>query len=231
MSQKAVCLLSGGLDSVTSLYVAKREGYRLLALTFAYGQRHTKEIECAQAVARDLEIRHRVVPLEMPRQGSALLDPAIPVPVHRRESEMGADIPVTYVPSRNTIFLAMAASWAEAEGAGAVFIGANALDYSGYPDCRPEYFEAFERLLAVGTKAGVENRGIRICAPLLRLSKKEIVILGSALGVPFDKTWSCYRGGDFICGECDACLLRAKGFREAGIFDPLHSRHEKLSVR
>ncbi len=221
MTQKAVCLLSGGLDSATALYVAKSLGYDVMALTIYYGQLHDKEILSAKEIARELEIEHRIISISLPWGGSALLDPEIPVPTGRNESEMSDGIPSTYVPARNSIFLTLAASYAEAVEAQAIFIGANALDYSGYPDCRPEYFKAVEAVLRLGTKAGLEGKGARIETPLLKLSKKEIIELGMGLGVHFEKTWSCYQGQELPCGECDSCLLRAKGFREAGVQDPL----------
>ncbi len=221
MIQKVVCLLSGGLDSATVLYVAKNQGYDVKALTIHYGQLHEKEILSAKEIAKDLQIEHRIISISLPWGGSALLDPQIPIPTGRKESEMSHGIPSTYVPARNSIFLTLAASYAEAVEAQAIFIGANALDYSGYPDCRPEYFKAFEVVLRLGTKAGLEGKGARIETPLLKLSKKEIIELGMRLGVPFKKTWSCYQGRELPCGECDSCLLRAKGFREAAIQDPL----------
>lgn len=226
---KAVYLLSGGLDSTTALYSALREGHKVTALSFDYGQRHCKELEAAKKIASGLHLPHYVISISLPWGGSALLDPGIPVPLNRNEVDMKKDIPVTYVPARNSIFLSFAASCAEAAGADSILIGANAIDYSGYPDCRPEYFEAFERLLQAGTKAGVEGRLIKIRAPLLTLNKKEIVLLGKRLGVPFEKTWSCYLGGGFPCGQCDSCLLRAKGFKEAGLQDPLLT-HEISAV-
>ena len=219
--KKAVCLLSGGLDSATALYAARGEGYELTALSFDYGQRHRKELEAAKKITLQLRIPHSIIPISLPWGGSALVDTAIPIPLNRDEFQMNQNVPMTYVPARNSIFLTFAASCAEAIGAGYIFIGANAIDYSGYPDCRPEYFQAFERLLQVGTKAGVEGRSIQIKAPLLTLNKKEIVLLGKELGVPFGTTWSCYTGGETPCGQCDSCLLRAKGFCEAGLEDPL----------
>lgn len=230
MKRQAVCLLSGGLDSATALYVARSEGFRLTALTFHYGQKHSQEIDCAQQLALALNIPHFVLPIQLPWKGTSLIDPAIPIPTDRSEEQMQAGIPSTYVPARNSIFLALAASCAEAEGAEAIFIGANALDYSGYPDCRPEYFETFQEMIRLGTKAGIEGRKMEIQAPLLRLSKKEIILLGVQLGVPFEKTWSCYRGQEMPCGKCDSCLLRAKGFREAGFQDPL-LHHVASSLR
>ncbi len=223
MNKKAVVLLSGGLDSTTALYVALRDGFQAAALTLDYGQLHQREINCARVNAEALAVRHEVVRFGMPWKGSALLDPLIPVPAGRSPEAMQSTIPVTYVPARNTIFLAMAASYAETLDAEALFIGANALDYSGYPDCRPDYFNAMQAALNLGTKAGVEGRALTIHTPLLRLTKAEIVKLGQSLGVPFERTWSCYRGSEEPCRVCDACVLRAKGFEEAGLQDPTGS--------
>lgn len=222
-SKKAVVLLSGGLDSATTLYIAMEEGYRPFALSLGYGQRHRREVECARWLADHRGIEWRELSIELPWGGSALLDPGLEMPKDRTLAEMTAHIPSTYVPARNTIFLSFALSWAEALEASAIFIGANALDYSGYPDCRPEYFEAMEDVFQRGTKAGVEGESIHIVAPLLSKTKAEIVRWGRELGVPFEHTWSCYEGGDVPCGACDACLLREKGFREAGLTDPLLS--------
>ena len=230
MKPKAICLFSGGLDSTTALYSARAGGYECIALTLQYGQRHSKEIECSKKIAAQLGLQHFLVPIELPWKGSALLDLSIQMPIGRNEQEMAKEIPMTYVPARNSIFLTFAASCAEACGAGAIYIGANALDYSGYPDCRPEYFGAAETMLRLGTKAGVEGKGIEIKAPLLKMSKKEIVLLGAKLGVPFEKTWSCYQGKARPCGECDSCILRAKGFREAGIPDPLTKGAYEISA-
>ncbi len=224
--KKAVCLLSGGLDSTTALYKAVTEGYQPTALTVFYGQLHHKEIECAKKIAGELRVPHYFISMELPWKGSSLLDASVPMPTMREESEMAKGIPSTYVPARNTIFLSLAASCAESIDAEGIFIGANVLDYSGYPDCRPEFFESFEETLLRGTKAGVEGRKIKIHAPLLNLNKKEIVQLGQLLNVPFEKTWSCYRGKNAPCGECDSCRLRAKGFKEAGLSDPLLSYEE-----
>ena len=225
--KKAICLLSGGLDSTTALYAALKQGFEVSALTIQYGQLHKKEIDFAKESAKHLRIPHHVISIELPWKGSALLDEKISMPMNRNESEMSREIPSTYVPARNSVFLSLAVSCAEAENAKAIFIGANALDYSGYPDCRPEYFEAFEKVIACGTKAGVEGKKIKIEAPLLHLNKKEIVLLGRELGVPFEKTWSCYQGRQDPCGACDSCKLRAKGFREAGIQDP--AIHHEIS--
>lgn len=218
--KKAVCLLSGGLDSTTALYAACQDGFEVTALTLHYGQLHAKEIEFAKKTAAALKLPHHLVSFQMPWKGSSLLDVSIPVPVNRDENAMGADIPSTYVPARNSIFLTLAASCAEAAGADSIFIGANVLDYSGYPDCRPEFFDAFGKMIKLGTKAGIEGQGIKIYAPLLNLNKKEIIQLGLKLKVPFEMTWSCYQGKNVPCGNCDSCKLRAKGFAEAGIPDP-----------
>ena len=218
---KAVCLLSGGLDSATTLYVARRDGYLPLALTVNYGQLHIRELASAARIAKHLGIGHEVISIELPWGGSALLDPHIPIPENRTQDEISTGIPPTYVPARNTVFLSLAGSFAEATGSEAIFIGANALDFSGYPDCRPEYFSAFERLLKLGTKCGVEGKSIEIKTPLISLKKADIVRLAVKLGVPLEWTWSCYKGGEFPCGMCDSCFLREKGFREAGVPDPL----------
>ena len=219
--RKAVCLLSGGLDSTTVLYAARSEGYSVMALTVHYGQLHEKEIKCAEQIASELGLEHYTVRVSLPWKGSALLDPQVPMPLGRDASQMPKEIPSTYVPARNSIFLSLAASYAEARKAEAIFIGANALDYSGYPDCRPEFFQAFSHVIRQGTKMGCEGKKISIIAPLLKLSKKEIIELGVSLNVPFKKTWSCYRGEEYPCGECDSCILRSKGFAEAGMTDPL----------
>jgi len=224
MKKKAICLLSGGLDSTTALYSAIRDGYRPLALTLEYGQRHAREIQSAREIAKQLEIEWQSIPIRLPWGGSALLDGEISVPLNRAVDSLSREIPSTYVPARNTIFLAFAFSWAEVAGAEAVVIGANAVDYSGYPDCRPEYLETMETVFKKATKSGTEGKGIKIEAPLLYLTKAEIVKLGRKLGVPFERTWSCYLGGKTPCGQCDSCLLRAKGFQEAGEEDPLMER-------
>ncbi|MBP9865730.1 MAG: 7-cyano-7-deazaguanine synthase QueC [Candidatus Omnitrophica bacterium] len=220
MKKKAVVLLSGGLDSLTALYVALREGHQIAALTLDYGQLHQREISFARMNAEALAIPHQVVHFGLPWKGSSLLDAAIPVPSGRTLETMNSAIPSTYVPARNTIFLALAASYAETLKAEAVFIGANALDYSGYPDCRPDFFTAMQTALNLGTKTGIEGLVLTLKTPLLHLTKAEIIKLGHSLGVPFERTWSCYQGGDNPCGACDACLLRAKGFQEAGCADP-----------
>lgn len=218
---RAVVLLSGGLDSTTSLYVARRDGREAVCLSIHYGQLHERELKSAKRIASFLKLEHWVIPLSLPWGGSALTDSRLAVPKGRDEREMTKEIPVTYVPARNSIFLSLAASLAEVKGAGEIYFGANVLDYSGYPDCRPAFLETFEELIFRGTKTGTEGRRIRVVTPLLKLSKVEIVRLAQKLGVPFEWTWSCYRGEEFPCGECDSCILRAKGFREAGMEDPL----------
>ena len=221
----AVCLLSGGLDSSTCLALARREGYICHALSFDYGQRHRVELEAAARVAQALgAARHVVARIDLRQIGHSALTGEMVVPKGRSAQEMSQGIPVTYVPARNTIFLAFALAWAEVLEAPDIFIGVNALDYSGYPDCRPEYIEAFERMANLATKAGVEGRWrIRIHTPLIWLSKAEIVKLGRELGLDFSLTHSCYDPGaqGRPCGQCDSCLLRRKGFQEAGIPDPL----------
>lgn len=218
---KAIVLLSGGLDSATTLYYAKSKKYDVRALIFDYGQRHRKEILCACAVARAAKVSFEVVKIAMPWKGSALLDKGMHVPDKGVKKGM---IPSTYVPARNIIFLSFAASFAEAVGAEVIFIGANAVDYSGYPDCRPDFFKAFSSVLKKGMKAGVEGHAIRIETPLLRLTKAGIIHLGNALRVPYGKTWSCYNGVKSSCGVCDSCRLRAKGFKEAGVLDPAEKK-------
>jgi 7-cyano-7-deazaguanine synthase len=229
VNKPAVVLLSGGIDSATAAAVAKAEGYELHALTFRYGQRHDREVESAKRVAGALGCaEHKILDLDLrPIGGSALTD-RIPVPKGRGLEEIGAGIPVTYVPARNTIFLSYALAWGEVLGAEDIFLGVNALDYSGYPDCRPEYVAAFERMASLATKAGVEGRlKPTIHTPLIHLTKAEIIRKGAALGVDFALTWSCYdpTAGGHPCGSCDSCILREKGFAEAGLPDPISFRH------
>jgi 7-cyano-7-deazaguanine synthase len=222
---KAVCLLSGGLDSSTCLALARHEGFECYALSFDYGQRHRLEVEAAKRVAAALgAARHVVLQIDLRAFGGSALTSDIAVPKGRSAAEMGQGIPVTYVPARNTIFLACALAWAETLEASDIFLGVNAIDYSGYPDCRSEYIEAFERMANLATKAAVEGRSrVRIHTPLIRLTKAGIIKQGAKLGVDFGLTWSCYdpAGGEIPCGACDSCLLRAKGFAEAGLRDPL----------
>ncbi len=221
----AVVLLSGGLDSATTLAIARSQGYEAYALSFAYGQRHSRELDSASRVAAALGAKNRLVlTLDLRAIGGSALTGDLAVPKSRTAGEIGVGIPVTYVPARNTIFLAHALAWAEVLGAEDVFIGANVVDYSGYPDCRPEYLEAFERLADLATKAGVEGKSrFRIHAPLIRMTKAEIIRTGHALGVDFSLTWSCYEptADGRPCGLCDSCTLRKKGFAEAGLTDPL----------
>jgi 7-cyano-7-deazaguanine synthase len=222
---KAVCLLSGGIDSSTCLGVARREGFECYALSFDYGPRHRIELQAAARVAEFFGAReHRIIPVDLRAFGSsALTADDLAVPKHRSAAEMTQGIPVTYVPARNTIFLAFALAWAEVLECSDVFIGVNAIDYSGYPDCRPEFIDAFERLANLATKSGVEGSRMRIHTPLIKLSKAEIVRLGASAGLDFALTHSCYdpdQGGR-PCGQCDSCLLRRKGFQEAGLRDPL----------
>jgi 7-cyano-7-deazaguanine synthase len=220
---KAICLLSGGLDSATCLALARRDGFACYALSFDYGQRHRFELEAARRLAAALGAeRHIVTKIGLDAFGGSALTADIAVPKSRSLEEMGHGIPVTYVPARNTIFLSFALAWAETVESGDIFIGVNALDYSGYPDCRPEYIEAYQRMANLATRAGVEGRTkLKIHTPLLHLTKAQIVRLGSELGVPFGLTHSCYdpAPGGRPCGACDACLLRRKGFEEAGIED------------
>jgi 7-cyano-7-deazaguanine synthase len=216
----AVVLLSGGLDSATVLALASRAGYAVHALTFRYGQRHGVEIERARALAAHWKVaRHIVAEIDLRAVGGSALTDEIDVPKDRAASAMGDGIPVTYVPARNTIFLSFALGWAEVLGASDILIGVNALDYSGYPDCRPEYIAAFETMANLATKAGVEGTTkVRVLTPLMQLTKAEIIRTGRALGVDYEMTISCYdpAPGGVPCGRCDACLLRAKGFAEAG---------------
>ncbi|KAF0865156.1 7-cyano-7-deazaguanine synthase QueC [Pseudomonas sp. LD120] len=217
--KRAVILLSGGLDSATVVAMARAEGYRCYTMSFDYGQRHRAELHAAERVARDLGVvEHKVIGLNLNGMGgSALTDSTIDVP-----EAPGEGIPVTYVPARNTVFLALALGWAEVLQARDIFIGVNAVDYSGYPDCRPEFIEAFERMANLATKAGVEGQGFRIQAPLQNLSKAEIIKAGVGLGVDYGLTVSCYQADDNgrACGKCDSCRLRAEGFDAAGISDP-----------
>ena len=226
---RAVVLLSGGLDSSTVLAIAQKRGFYVFALSFSYGQRHTAELESAKAVAQQFEAgRHVVVDIDLRRFGGSALTDDIAVPKGRDIGQMAEEIPVTYVPARNTIFLSYALAWAEVLEAKHIFIGVNAVDYSGYPDCRPEFIEAFERMANLATRAGVEDESpLRIETPLLHLSKAQIIQKGIALGVDYALTNSCYDPLDSgaPCNECDACLLRAQGFRDLGLGDPLLEKY------
>jgi 7-cyano-7-deazaguanine synthase len=226
-SPRAVCLLSGGLDSSTCLALARREGFECYALSFDYGQRHRVELDAAVRVSAALGAREqRTAVIDLRAFGGSALTADVDVPKHRSVAEIGTGIPITYVPARNTIFLSYALAWAEVLEASDIFIGVNALDYSGYPDCRPEFIHAYEQMANLATKSGVEGRTrVRIHTPLIALSKADIVRLAAEVGLDFGLTHSCYDPGldGRACGECDSCLLRAKGFAEAGVLDPLVS--------
>lgn len=220
MAKKAVVVLSGGLDSTTCMGIANHEGYELYPLTFSYGQRHDREVAQAKKVAAYFHAKnHRVVDISFFKQmgGSALTDMSINVP----QDGVGNDIPITYVPARNMIFLSLASAYAEVLGAEAIFIGVSSVDYSGYPDCRPEFIDSMNQTINLATKTGVTNHRLSIQAPLMHLTKKETIELGTRLGVPYQLTTSCYNGGDKACGTCDSCRLRIKGFQEAGLVDPI----------
>jgi 7-cyano-7-deazaguanine synthase len=223
-AKKAVVLSSGGIDSTTAMAIAKHEGYKIYSLSFFYGQRHAFELEAAQKVANAIGItEHHVINIDLKKIGGSSLTDDIDVPKDRDEQKMIREIPVTYVPARNTIFLSFALAWAEVLKSSDIFIGVNAIDYSGYPDCRPEYVDAFERMANLATKAGVEGDiKIRIRTPLIRLTKAEIILKGIELGVDYALTHSCYDPSPqgLACGRCDSCFLRRKGFKEAGVTDP-----------
>lgn len=220
--KKAIVLLSGGLDSATVMAIARAEGFKVFAMSFRYGQRHAVELDCAARQAEGAAEEHRVVEIDLRAFGGSALTADIDVPKHEHVDELTDGIPVTYVPARNTIFLSYALAWAEVLGANDIFIGVNALDYSGYPDCRPEFIAAFEKTANLATVAGVEGRKMTIHAPLIDLTKAEIIQLGLDLGVDYAKTTSCYdpAADGRACGCCDSCLLRLKGFSEVGTNDP-----------
>lgn len=227
MVKKAVVLLSGGLDSTTCLAFAKNQGFECYALTFDYGQRHHFEVRAAKVIAALYQVPHRVFRLPLDEiKGSALTDPSIQVPAYEESNE----VPVTYVPARNTIFLSLALAWAEVLGAWDIFIGASHVDYSNYPDCRPEYYKAFTRLADLATKGGIEGSQFQIHTPLINLSKAQTVELGLSLGVNYGYTISCYQTNEQgeACGICDSCTFRKKGFKEAGIIDP--TRYHETQV-
>jgi 7-cyano-7-deazaguanine synthase len=223
-TKKAVVLSSGGLDSTTAMAIAKSEGFEVYSLSFQYGQRHSYELEAAKKVAKALGAKnHLVLDIDLRKIGGSALTDDISVPKSRNEKEMAVAIPATYVPARNTIFLSYALAWAEVLGAADIFIGVNAIDYSGYPDCRPEYIEAYERMANLATKAGIEGHThLKIRTPLIKLTKADIIRTGTALGVDFGITHSCYDPSPDgkACGQCDSCILRKKGFTEAGVPDP-----------
>lgn len=219
---EAVVLLSGGLDSSVVLAIAIDEGFDVHALTIDYGQRHNREVEAARSMAKHHGVDHKVIRVDLSAfGGSALTDLATKVPSDTPPEDIGSSIPSTYVPARNMVFLSVALAWAEALGADAVYIGANTVDYSGYPDCRPEFIKAMQRVAELGTRRGVEGEPIRIVAPLLRETKAAIVKRGLELNVPFEHSWSCYRGRPVACGTCESCILRLRGFARAGVTDPL----------
>jgi 7-cyano-7-deazaguanine synthase len=223
--KKAVVLSSGGIDSTTVMAMARAEGYEVYSLTFNYGQRHAVELQAAQRIAEALGVKeHLIIDLDLRKIGGSALTDAIEVPKARSAEEMAKGIPVTYVPARNTIFLSYALAWAERLGAADIFIGVTAIDFSGYPDCRPEYIRAFEQMANLALRAAVEGRmKIRICAPLMAMTKGEIIRRGVELGVDYRLTHSCYdpSAEGQACGQCDSCLLRKKGFQEAGVTDPI----------
>ncbi len=226
VTRRAVVLLSGGLDSATCLAIARDEGFAVHAMSFRYGQAHAEELAAAARVVEAVgAAEHRVVEIDLAAFGGSSLLGDGEVPKGRSEAEMGEGIPSTYVPARNTVFLAYALAWAEVLGATDIFLGVNALDYSGYPDCRPEFVAAFQAVADTGTRAGVEGDGYRIRTPLIEMTKAEIVALGTSLGVDYGLTTTCYDAGpDGACGECDACVLRRRGFEQAGIPDPTRYR-------
>jgi 7-cyano-7-deazaguanine synthase len=227
MTFKAIILLSGGLDSTTTLAIAKAEGFQVFTLSFDYGQRHRVELDRARNISESMgALKHRVVAIDLKQFGGSALTAQIEVPKNRRDDEMASGVPVTYVPARNTIFLSYALAYAEVQGAKDIFIGVNAVDYSGYPDCRPEYITAYEKLANLATKAGVEGESLKIHTPLIDLTKAGIIRKGLELGVDYSLTHSCYDPDDkgVACGGCDSCLLRLKGFSEAMVEDPVEYR-------
>ncbi|MDD5613834.1 MAG: 7-cyano-7-deazaguanine synthase QueC [Candidatus Omnitrophica bacterium] len=230
-NKKALVLLSGGLDSAVTLYYALDKGYNCSALIFNYGQRHSREIISAKKTAELAGAGYKVIDLDFSWSKSALLDSSAELPKGRLNRK---EIPLSYVPGRNIVFLSLTLSYAEAGDFSEIFIGVNALDYSGYPDCRPSFIDAFNRVAELGTKSGVEGKPIKISAPLLKLKKSEIILLGSKLGVPFEYTWSCYQGAGSPCRECDSCLIRERGFKEANIEDPvvkLNIKYQKSNIK
>ncbi len=219
----AVCLLSGGIDSTVTAKIAKSRGYKISALSFDYGQRNRRELESAEKISTWLNSDHKIFEIDLGQIGGSALTDEIEIPATKTPQEIKSSnkIPATYVPARNTIFLSIALAYAEVIDANAIFIGANSIDYSGYPDCRPKYFKRFQELADTATKKGLEGRGVEIKTPLLYLTKADIIKKGVELKVPFQYTWSCYRGGEKACGRCDSCVLRLDGFKEAGSKDPI----------
>lgn len=223
MVKKAVCLISGGLDSCVTAYIAKKQCYNIYAISFNYSQLHKKELEHSKKIAKVVEAHsHIIIDVDFNKFGKSSLLNKSTVSIDNHDlNDIGKNIPSTYVPARNTVFLSLALSYAESIDADAIFIGANAVDYPGYPDCRPEYIQIYQKMADLATKRGVEGRPIKIKAPLLSLKKSEIITKGIELKVSFTDTWSCYRGNKLACGLCDSCILRLKGFKEVGIKDPI----------
>jgi 7-cyano-7-deazaguanine synthase len=223
MVKKAVCLVSGGLDSCVSAGIAREQGHQIYALSFDYGQRHKKELRCAQKIAQSFKAQeHIILKIDLKRFGGSSLFHKKNQPLQSHHpKKIGEKIPSTYVPARNTVFLSLALAYAETVNADAIFIGVNSVDYSGYPDCRPEYLEAFQKMANLATKKGIHGKQITLEAPLLRLSKAEIIQKGVELNVPFKNTWSCYKGDKQACGRCDSCVLRLQGFLKVHVKDPI----------
>jgi len=227
MVKKAVCLISGGLDSCVTSFIAKEQGYEIYALSFNYGQLHKKELDCSNKIAQAVGVENRIIlDVDFQKFGkSSLLNTSSDSIQDHNLKDIAREIPSTYVPARNTVFLSMALAYAESTDADAIFIGVNAVDYSGYPDCRPEYIQAYQKMADLATKKGIEGRSIKIEAPLLQLTKSEIIKTGLKLNAPLADTWSCYRGEELACGRCDSCVLRLKGFKDAGVEDPIQYEH------
>ncbi|MEF8848575.1 MAG: 7-cyano-7-deazaguanine synthase QueC [Candidatus Thermoplasmatota archaeon] len=223
MTQKAVCLISGGIDSATTAHIAKDEGYEIYLLSFKYGQKHKKEIQSAKKIAEHLgSKKHTIFKLNLDKiLNSSLTDIKKQIPKTKKIEEIGQDIPTTYVPARNTIFLSIALGYAETLDADKICIGATSADYSGYPDCRPEYIKAYQKMANLATKKTIQGKKIEIFTPLINKKKDEIIKIGKKLGVNFENTWSCYQGKNKACGKCESCLLRLKGFKKAGLKDPI----------
>jgi len=221
--KKAVCLLSGGLDSATTCYIAKNKGYQIYALSFLYGQKHKKEVKCAKKIASKVDaFEHVFFEIDLSKfKGSSLTDSKKKIPIDQELDDIGKKIPSTYVPARNTVFLSIALAYAETINADAIFIGVTATDYSGYPDCRPEYIRSYQKMADLATKKAIEGKPVEIITPLLFLSKSEIIRKGLKLGVPYEDTWSCYKGEKEACGRCDSCKLRLKGFMKNNLDDPI----------
>ncbi len=230
---RAVVLLSGGIDSATALAMAQANGYKVAAITFDYKQRHRHEIAAARRIAQARGVeKHLVFPIDLSAIGASALTANIKVPKHRSDADLAMQIPITYVPARNAIFLSIGLAWAESIGAGSIFIGANSIDYSGYPDCRPEFIEAFQKMASLATKTGVEGARIIINAPLIHLTKAQIILEGVRLGLDYSLTSSCYDPDDngFACGACDSCIIRRRGFESAQVPDPTRYAHSLGSL-